>query len=80
MESLGRCQGQVGLQEDCIIKILHPENCPCHPQDQEASSASGLPRIDSRPWDGCCSVTQQPDLVASRLPGIHHPTHLDPSK
>lgn len=51
MKSLGRCQGQVGLWKDCIIKNPAPEKCPGHPQDQEAPSAGGLLWTDSQPLE-----------------------------
>lgn len=56
MESLGRCQEQMGLREDCTMKNLHAEKWSLHPQDQKAPPANALWWIHLEPlgWVWFC--------------------------
>ena len=64
MESVGRCQGQVGLREDCITQNLHPEEWPCTHKTRKPLLQVDVCGQTPGPWDGCCSVAQGTDLAA----------------
>lgn len=76
IESLARCQDQVGLGEDCTM--IAPVSIDRARQEQETPSANGVCGEIPSLWDGRCSVTQGTDPVASWLPGTHHIRHLVP--